>query len=76
VYDAALSMYDSLLPLVRDHLACAGPGAKVAFTGHSLGGSLATVITLLMIHRCGARTDFASALATAGAEAGADLGCR
>lgn len=55
VYDAAVSMYDSFLPLVQEHLACAGPGAQVAFTGHSLGGSLATVLTLLMVHRCGAR---------------------
>jgi enterochelin esterase-like enzyme len=44
-------MYDSIVPLVREHLACAGPGAKVAFTGHSLGGSLATVLTLLMVYR-------------------------
>lgn len=51
VYDAAVSMYDSLVPLVREHLACAGPGAKIAFAGHSLGGSLATVLTLLMVHR-------------------------
>ncbi|KAI8470153.1 MAG: class 3-domain-containing protein [Monoraphidium minutum] len=51
VYAAALEMYASLAPLVREHLACAGPGAKVAFTGHSLGGSLATVLTLIMIRR-------------------------
>jgi hypothetical protein len=48
-------MYDSIAPLVREHLACAGPGAKVAFAGHSLGGSLATVLTLLMVHRWAAR---------------------
>lgn len=51
VYAAAQEMYDSLVPMVKEHLACGGPGAKVAFAGHSLGGSLATVLTLLMVHR-------------------------
>lgn len=50
MYEAALSMYDTLLPLVQQHLA-AHPSGKIALTGHSLGGSLATLLMLLMVHR-------------------------
>lgn len=50
MYEAALSMYDMLLPLVQQHLA-AHPEGKIALTGHSLGGSLATLLMLLMVHR-------------------------
>lgn len=42
VYEAALRLYDDLLPLVRQHLATS-PSATVCFAGHSLGGSLSTV---------------------------------
>jgi hypothetical protein len=50
MYEAALAMYDTVLPLVQQHLA-AHPEGKVALTGHSLGGSLATLLMLLMVHR-------------------------
>jgi len=50
MYEAALCMYDTLLPLVQQHLA-AHPDGKIALTGHSLGGSLATLLMLLMVHR-------------------------
>eukprot|EP00775_Hariotina_reticulata_P002937 gene2937-3223_t len=50
VYQAALSMYSQFVPLVEEHLA-RDPEAKVAFTGHSLGGSLATLLMLLLVHR-------------------------
>jgi hypothetical protein len=50
MYEAALSMYDTVLPLVQQHLA-AHPRGKIALTGHSLGGSLATLLMLLMVHR-------------------------
>ena len=50
MYEAALSMYDTVLPLVQQHLA-AHPQGKIALTGHSLGGSLATLLMLLMVHR-------------------------
>jgi hypothetical protein len=50
VYLAALEMYDTFVPLVKEHLA-KQKDAKVAFTGHSLGGSLATVLMLLLVYR-------------------------
>lgn len=47
---AALQLYDDLLPLVRQHLATS-PFASIAFTGHSLGGSLASLLMLLFVAR-------------------------
>ncbi|KAG2498160.1 hypothetical protein HYH03_003917 [Edaphochlamys debaryana] len=46
VYEAALVLYDKFLPLVYEHLE-ASPFAKVTFTGHSIGGSLATLLALM-----------------------------
>jgi hypothetical protein len=50
VYEAALEMLDMFVPYVREHLA-QHPDGKIAFTGHSLGGSLATLLMLLLVHR-------------------------
>lgn len=50
MYEAALNMLDTFIPLVQEHLA-EHPDGKVAFTGHSLGGSLATLLMLLLVHR-------------------------
>eukprot|EP00798_Chlamydomonas_sp_ICE-L_P008112 gene8112-1358_t len=50
VYGAALKLYDDLVPLVRQHMA-SSPNASLSFTGHSLGGSLASVIVLLLVYR-------------------------
>ena len=50
VYKAALALYDRLLPLIQDHLA-GSPFATVTFTGHSLGGALATVLLLMYTYR-------------------------
>jgi hypothetical protein len=50
VYLAALQLYDTFVPMVQEHLA-RWPGGKIAFTGHSLGGSLATVLMLLLVYR-------------------------
>ena len=52
VYEAAIELYDELLPLVRQHLA-SSPNARVALGGHSLGGSVAAVIMLLLVCRAG-----------------------
>ncbi|KAG1664312.1 hypothetical protein FOA52_005710 [Chlamydomonas sp. UWO 241] len=50
VYEAALRLYDDLVPLVRQHVS-GSPFATLAFAGHSLGGSLGTILTLLLVHR-------------------------
>ncbi len=50
VYEAACSLYDVFLPLVTDYVA-SNPEGTVAFTGHSLGGSLGTMLMLMFFHR-------------------------
>ncbi|KXZ44292.1 hypothetical protein GPECTOR_70g523 [Gonium pectorale] len=50
VYEAALVLYDRFLPLVYEHLE-SSPFSKVTFTGHSIGGSLATLLLLMYRHR-------------------------
>jgi len=50
VYEAAQVLYDRFLPLVQDHLATS-PTARVAFTGHSLGGSLGTLLMMMYVRR-------------------------
>lgn len=52
MYEAALEMLDTFVPYVKEHLA-QHPSGKFGFTGHSLGGSIATLLMLLMVHRCG-----------------------
>jgi hypothetical protein len=52
VYEAACALYDTLQPLIDDHLASHRKGqSRLAFTGHSLGGSLATLMMLMLAHR-------------------------
>ncbi len=65
---AALRLYDDLLPLVRQHLATS-PLSTVTFTGHSLGGSLASVLMALMVQRRVLPPDAVSPVYTFGAPA-------
>jgi hypothetical protein len=50
VYQAACQLYYRFLPLIQDHLAT-HPNAIIAFTGHSLGGSLGTMLMMMYLHR-------------------------
>ena len=50
VYETAMLLYDRFLPLVQDHIA-SSPTARIAFTGHSLGGSLATLLMMMYVRR-------------------------
>jgi len=50
VYETAKVLYERFLPLVQEHVATS-PFAKVAFTGHSLGGSLGTLLMLMFLRR-------------------------
>lgn len=50
VYHAACQLYDRFLPLIEEHIN-AHPSATIAFTGHSLGGSLGTMLMMMYLRR-------------------------
>lgn len=50
-YEAAKGLYELLMPLIQAHVDSHGDKAKFYFTGHSLGGSLSTLLTLMLRHR-------------------------
>jgi hypothetical protein len=51
VYESAELLYDRFLPMVKEYLATSPPDSRVCFTGHSLGGSLSTMLMFMYIHR-------------------------
>ncbi|KAL5996337.1 hypothetical protein ACLOJK_026414 [Asimina triloba] len=51
IYEAAKGIYDQMLPEIRAHLKSRGSSATLRFTGHSLGGSLALLINLMLLIR-------------------------
>ncbi|EXB59331.1 hypothetical protein L484_001911 [Morus notabilis] len=51
IYEAAKGMYEQMLPEVQAHLKSHGDRARFRFTGHSLGGSLALLINLMLLIR-------------------------
>jgi hypothetical protein len=52
VYEAACALYDTLTPMIDEHVAAHRRGrARIVFTGHSLGGSLATLMVLMLRYR-------------------------
>ncbi|KAF8676005.1 hypothetical protein HU200_047508 [Digitaria exilis] len=54
IYEAAKGIYEQVLPDVEAHLAAHGGGAgraRLRFTGHSLGGSLAALVSLMLLAR-------------------------
>jgi len=66
VYEAALVLYERFLPLVYEHLE-SSPFAKVCFTGHSVGGSLATLLLLMFKRRGVLKTSSIASVYTFGA---------
>lgn len=48
IYEAAIGLYEQILPYVFEHQQRYGDLAKFRFTGHSLGGSLAMLLTLML----------------------------
>ncbi|KAJ9171745.1 hypothetical protein P3X46_015064 [Hevea brasiliensis] len=51
IYEAAKGIYEQMLPEVHAHLMSCGRQATLRFTGHSLGGSLALLVNLMLLIR-------------------------
>uniref|UniRef100_A0A0A9DL75 Fungal lipase-type domain-containing protein n=1 Tax=Arundo donax TaxID=35708 RepID=A0A0A9DL75_ARUDO len=52
IYEAAKGIYEQVMPEIEAHLAAHGHGkARLRFTGHSLGGSLAVLVSLMLLTR-------------------------
>ncbi|KAL3829745.1 hypothetical protein ACJIZ3_018547 [Penstemon smallii] len=51
IYEAAKGIYDQFMPEIQQHLNRYGDRAKLQFTGHSLGGSLALLVNLMLLTR-------------------------
>ncbi|KAL4202486.1 hypothetical protein AMTRI_Chr02g221360 [Amborella trichopoda] len=51
IYEAAKGIYEQVLPDVKAHLLAHGDSATFRFTGHSLGGSLSLVVSLMLLIR-------------------------
>ncbi|CAL9162268.1 unnamed protein product [Musa hybrid cultivar] len=51
IYEAAKGMYHQMLPEIRSHMKSHGQSATLRFTGHSLGGSLALLVNLMLLIR-------------------------
>eukprot|EP00197_Chlamydomonas_leiostraca_P006399 CAMPEP_0202865660 /NCGR_PEP_ID=MMETSP1391-20130828/6282_1 /ASSEMBLY_ACC=CAM_ASM_000867 /TAXON_ID=1034604 /ORGANISM="Chlamydomonas leiostraca, Strain SAG 11-49" /LENGTH=781 /DNA_ID=CAMNT_0049545523 /DNA_START=38 /DNA_END=2383 /DNA_ORIENTATION=- len=50
VYEAAAVLYERFQPIVYEHID-SSPFAKVCFVGHSIGGSLGTLLALMYLRR-------------------------
>ncbi|XP_020589717.1 uncharacterized protein LOC110031027 [Phalaenopsis equestris] len=51
IYEAAKGIYQQMLAEVQAHQKCQGNNAFFRFTGHSLGGSLAVLVNLMLLIR-------------------------
>ncbi|CAI9763841.1 unnamed protein product [Fraxinus pennsylvanica] len=51
IYEAAKGIYEQFMPEIMRHLNRFGDRAKLQFTGHSLGGSLALLVNLMLLKR-------------------------
>ncbi|KAJ4955076.1 hypothetical protein NE237_011859 [Protea cynaroides] len=51
IYEAAKGIYKQFMPEILNHLKRYGERAKLRFTGHSLGGSLSLLVTLMLLAR-------------------------
>ncbi|GAA0183081.1 phospholipase [Lithospermum erythrorhizon] len=51
IYEAAKGIYEQFMPEIMEHIDRFGSRAKLQFTGHSLGGSLALLVNLMLLSR-------------------------
>nr|CAD1824046.1 unnamed protein product [Ananas comosus var. bracteatus] len=51
IYEAAKGIYDQFVPEIEAHLRVHGDRARLRFSGHSLGGSLALLVSLMLLAR-------------------------
>ncbi|RWW19249.1 hypothetical protein GW17_00016716 [Ensete ventricosum] len=51
IYEVAKGIYQQMLPEIKAHLDSHGDSASLRFTGHSLGGSLALLLNLMLLIR-------------------------
>ncbi|KAL2653159.1 hypothetical protein R1flu_021287 [Riccia fluitans] len=51
IYEAAKGLYDQILPCVMQHLRNHGERARIRFVGHSLGGSIGVLLSLMLVTR-------------------------
>ncbi|XP_011621237.1 uncharacterized protein LOC18428351 [Amborella trichopoda] len=51
IYEAAKGIYEQFLPEILDYRARHGDKARFRFTGHSLGGSLSLLVSLMLVGR-------------------------
>ncbi|XVF29046.1 hypothetical protein REPUB_Repub15cG0085900 [Reevesia pubescens] len=51
IYEAAKVIYGQVMPKIVDHLQTHGDQAKLHFTGHSLGGSISVLVSLMLLTR-------------------------
>ncbi|WVZ17347.1 hypothetical protein V8G54_010329 [Vigna mungo] len=51
IYEAAKGIYEQFMPEIMDHLQRHGDSAKIQFAGHSLGGSLSVLVSLMLLTR-------------------------
>ncbi|KAG6695284.1 hypothetical protein I3842_09G089900 [Carya illinoinensis] len=51
IYEAVKGIYEQFMPEIVEHLNKYGEHAKLQFTGHSLGGSLSLLVSLMLLTR-------------------------
>lgn len=51
IYEAAKGIYEQVMPEIEAHVRAYKERARLRFTGHSLGGSLALLVSLMLVAR-------------------------